>query len=252
MIETKNLTKSYGSLLAVNNLNITVSSSEIYGFLGPNGAGKTTTIKILVGLLKPTSGTALINGIDVMKEPLKTKTLIGYIPDEPLIYPKLTGREFLSFIADIFEIPLNYAKKKIDDLLDLFSLTDRSNTLIETYSHGMKQKLVFSAALLHDPEVLIMDEPTVGLDPQSAKLVKDIMRELTNNGKTIFMSTHILEIAEKMCSRVGIINGGALIAEGTIYELREKTHDKAGDLEELFIELTGGEDTKDLIKSLSS
>jgi len=252
MIETKNLTKSYGSLLAVNNLNITVSSSEIYGFLGPNGAGKTTTIKILVGLLKPTSGTALINGIDVMKEPLKTKTLIGYIPDEPLIYPKLTGREFLSFIADIFEIPLNYAKKKIDDLLDLFSLTDRSNTLIETYSHGMKQKLVFSAALLHDPEVLIMDEPTVGLDPQSAKLVKDIMRELANNGKTIFMSTHILEIAEKMCSRVGIINGGALIAEGTIYELREKTHDKAGDLEELFIELTGGEDTKDLIKSLSS
>lgn len=252
MIETKNLTKSYGSLLAVNNLNITVSSSEIYGFLGPNGAGKTTTIKILVGLLKPTSGTALINGIDVMKEPLKTKTLIGYIPDEPLIYTKLTGREFLSFIADIFEIPLNYAKKKIDDLLDLFSLTDRSNTLIETYSHGMKQKLVFSAALLHDPEVLIMDEPTVGLDPQSAKLVKDIMRELANNGKTIFMSTHILEIAEKMCSRVGIINGGALIAEGTIYELREKTHDKAGDLEELFIELTGGEDTKDLIKSLSS
>jgi ABC-2 type transport system ATP-binding protein len=187
-----------------------------------------------------------------MKEPLKTKTLIGYIPDEPLIYPKLTGREFLSFIADIFEIPFNYAKKKIDDLLDLFSLTDRSNTLIETYSHGMKQKLVFSAALLHDPEVLIMDEPTVGLDPQSAKLVKDIMRELANNGKTIFMSTHILEIAEKMCSRVGIINGGALIAEGTIYELREKTHDKAGDLEELFIELTGGEDTKDLIKSLSS
>ncbi len=252
MIETKNLTKSYGSLLAVNNLNITVSSSEIYGFLGPNGAGKTTTIKILVGLLKPTSGTALINGIDVMKEPLKTKTLIGYIPDEPLIYTKLTGREFLSFIADIFEIPFNYAKKKIDDLLDLFSLTDRSNTLIETYSHGMKQKLVFSAALLHDPEVLIMDEPTVGLDPQSAKLVKDIMRELANNGKTIFMSTHILEIAEKMCSRVGIINGGALIAEGTIYELREKTHDKAGDLEELFIELTGGEDTKDLIKSLSS
>ena len=252
MIETKNLTKSYGSLLAVNNLNITVSSSEIYGFLGPNGAGKTTTIKILVGLLKPTSGTALINGIDVMKEPLKTKTLIGYIPDEPLIYTKLTGREFLSFIADIFEIPLNYAKRKINDLLDLFSLTDRSNTLIETYSHGMKQKLVFSAALLHDPEVLIMDEPTVGLDPQSAKLVKDIMRELANNGKTIFMSTHILEIAEKMCSRVGIINGGALIAEGTIYELREKTHDKAGDLEELFIELTCGEDTKDLIKSLSS
>jgi len=220
--------------------------------LGPNGAGKTTTIKILVSLLKPTSGTALINGIDVMKEPLKTKTLIGYIPDEPLIYTKLTGREFLSFIADIFEIPFNSAKKKIDDLFCLFSLTDRSNTLIETYSHGMKQKLVFSAALLHDPEVLIMDEPTVGLDPQSAKLVKDIMRELANNGKTIFMSTHILEIAEKMCSRVGIINGGALIAEGTIYELREKTHDKAGDLEELFIELTGGEDTKDLIKSLSS
>jgi ABC-2 type transport system ATP-binding protein len=252
MIETKNLTKSYGSLLAVNNLNITVNSSEIYGFLGPNGAGKTTTIKILVSLLKPTSGTALINGIDVIKDPLKTKTLIGYIPDEPLIYPKLTGREFLLFIADIFEIPLNSAKKKIDDLFCLFSLTERSNTLIETYSHGMKQKLVFSAALLHDPEILIMDEPTVGLDPQSAKLVKDIIRELANKGKTIFMSTHILEIAEKMCSRVGIINKGTLIVEGTINDLREKTHDEAGDLEKLFIELTGGEDTKELIKSLSS
>jgi len=220
--------------------------------LGPNGAGKTTTIKILVSLLKPTSGTALINGIDVMKEPLKTKTLIGYIPDESLIYPKLTGREFLLFIADIFEIPFNSAKKKIDDLFCLFSLTERSNTLIETYSHGMKQKLVFSAALLHDPKILIMDEPTVGLDPQSAKLVKDIIRELANKGKTIFMSTHILEIAEKMCSRVGIINKGTSIAEETINDLREKTHDEAGDLEKLFIELTGGEDTKELIKSLSS
>jgi len=220
--------------------------------LGPNGAGKTTTIKILVSLLKPTSGTAFINGIDVIKDPLKTKTLIGYIPDESLIYPKLTGREFLLFIADIFEIPFNSAKKKIDDLFCLFSLTERSNTLIETYSHGMKQKLVFSAALLHDPKILIMDEPTVGLDPQSAKLVKDIIRELANKGKTIFMSTHILEIAEKMCSRVGIINKGTSIAEETINDLREKTHDKAGDLEELFIELTGGEDTKDLIKSLSS
>ena len=220
--------------------------------MGPNGAGKTTTIKILVSLLKPTSGTAFINGIDVMKEPLKTKTLIGYIPDESLIYPKLTGREFLLFIADIFEIPFNSAKKKIDDLFCLFSLTERSNTLIETYSHGMKQKLVFSAALLHDPKILIMDEPTVGLDPQSAKLVKDIIRELANKGKTIFMSTHILEIAEKMCSRVGIINKGTSIAEETINDLREKTHDEAGDLEKLFIELTGGEDTKELIKSLSS
>jgi len=220
--------------------------------LGPNGAGKTTTIKILVSLLKPTSGTAFINGIDVIKDPLKTKTLIGYIPDESLIYPKLTGREFLLFIADIFEIPFNSAKKKIDDLFCLFSLTERSNTLIETYSHGMKQKLVFSAALLHDPKILIMDEPTVGLDPQSAKLVKDIIRELANKGKTIFMSTHILEIAEKMCSRVGIINKGTSIAEETINDLREKTHDEAGDLEKLFIELTGGEDTKELIKSLSS
>lgn len=220
--------------------------------MGPNGAGKTTTIKILVSLLKPTSGTAFINGIDVIKDPLKTKTLIGYIPDESLIYPKLTGREFLLFIADIFEIPFNSAKKKIDDLFCLFSLTERSNTLIETYSHGMKQKLVFSAALLHDPKILIMDEPTVGLDPQSAKLVKDIIRELANKGKTIFMSTHILEIAEKMCSRVGIINKGTSIAEETINDLREKTHDEAGDLEKLFIELTGGEDTKELIKSLSS
>jgi len=250
MIETRGLTKNYGKLLAVNNLSFTVNSGEIYGFLGPNGAGKTTTIKMITGLLKPTRGTALIDGVDILKNPIQAKGHIGLIPDSPMVYPKLTGREFLYFVSDIFEVQKSSAKKKIEELFTLFSLQEKADVLIESYSHGMKQKIVIAAALIHNPSVLIFDEPTVGLDPASAKLVKDLLRALANKGKTIFMSTHILEIAERMCDRVGIIDKGKLIAEGTIQELREKAKDKSANLEDLFLELTGGEDTKDLIKFL--
>jgi ABC-2 type transport system ATP-binding protein len=250
MIETRDLTKNYGPTLAVDKLNLTVNSGEIYGFLGPNGAGKTTTIKMLVGLLKPTSGTAFIDGVDVIKEPIKSKGLVGYIPDSPLVYPKLTGREFLYFVSDIFEVPRSETAEKIEELFKILSLTERADNIIESYSHGMKQKIVIAGALIHNPSVLVLDEPTVGLDPASAKLVKDLLRGLAERGKTIFMSTHILEIAERMCDRIGIINNGKLIAEGTINELREKAKDKTANLEDLFIDLTGGEDTADLIKFL--
>lgn len=250
MIETVNLTKSFGNLLAVNNLNIKVNSGEIYGFLGPNGAGKTTTIGMITGLLKPTSGTALIDGIDILKDPVNAKSRIGLIPDTPNVYKKLTGREFLYFVADIYDVDRKTAKEKMNDLFDMFSLKDKADELIESYSHGMRQKIVIAGALIHNPSILVLDEPTVGLDPKSAKLVKDLLRALAEKGKTIFMSTHILEIAERMCDKVGIVNEGKLIAEGTISELKEKAKDKTANLEDLFLELTGGEDTKDLIKFL--
>ncbi len=250
MIETVNLTKSFGNLLAVSNLNIKVNSGEIYGFLGLNGAGKTTTIGMITGLLKPTSGTALIDGIDILKDPVNAKSRIGLIPDTPNVYKKLTGREFLYFVADIYDVDRKTAKEKMNDLFDMFSLKDKADELIESYSHGMRQKIVIAGALIHNPSILVLDEPTVGLDPKSAKLVKDLLRALAEKGKTIFMSTHILEIAERMCDKVGIVNEGKLIAEGTISELKEKAKDKTANLEDLFLELTGGEDTKDLIKFL--
>jgi ABC-2 type transport system ATP-binding protein len=250
MIETLNLTKNYGNMLAVKNLNIKVNKGEVYGFLGPNGAGKTTTIRMLTGLIKPTKGTVFIDKVDITKEPVKAKSLIGLIPDTPNIYKKLTGREFLYFVSEIYDVPREIAKKKMNDLFNMFSLQSKADELIDSYSHGMQQKIVIAAALIHDPSVLILDEPTVGLDPKSAKLVKDLLRALAKKGKTIFMSTHILEIAERMCDRVGIIDSGKLIAEGTIDELKEKSKDKSTDLEGLFLELTGGEDTRDLIKFL--
>ncbi len=250
MIETVDLTKKYGEFVAVNHLNLHVKSGEIYGFLGPNGAGKTTTIRMLTGLLQPTSGKVFIDGINMEEEPIKAKARIGLIPDTPSVYPKLTGNEFLNFIAAIYEIPPEESVHKVKEILEMLELSHKADELIETYSHGMKQKIVIAAALLHDPSVLILDEPTVGLDPKSAKLIKDLLRVYASRGKTVFMSTHILEIAERMCDRVGIINHGTLIAEGTIEELRRRVGEGEGTLEDLFLKLTGGEDTKDLLKFL--
>ncbi len=250
MIETIDLTKSFGNVLAIDGLNIKVNAGEIYGFLGPNGAGKTTTIRMITGLIKPTKGTAVIDGFDILENPLGAKSCIGLIPDSPTVYKKLTGREFLYFVADIYDVDRKVAKRKMEEIFEMFSLAYKADELIENYSHGMQQKIVIAAALIHDPSVLILDEPTVGLDPKSAKLVKDLLRALADKGKTIFMSTHILEIAEKMCDRVGIINEGKLVAEGTIAELKGKAKDKSANLEDLFLELTGGEDTKDLVRFL--
>lgn len=255
MIKATDLTKKYGQLTAVDGLNLTVNPGEIFGFLGPNGAGKTTTIKMLVGLLAPTSGSAYICGINVAEDPVKAKSMLGYVPDTPDVYEKLTARELLEFVADLRRIDRSKAATKIQELLALFELTDRQDELLGSYSHGMKQKICIACGLLGEPKVLFLDEPTVGLDPRSARLTKDVLRKVADDGGTVFLSTHVLEIAERMCDRVGIIQKGVLIAEGTVDELRRKAVPGAegadASLEDLFLKLTGGEEYRDLIRHLS-
>jgi ABC-2 type transport system ATP-binding protein len=249
-IEAFNLTKKYGNLTAVNNLNLTVNQGEIFGFLGPNGAGKTTTIKLLTGLLKPASGTAKIMGNDIQENPIEAKAVIGLIPDKPQIYEKLTGIEFLRFMGNLFGIRKNNIERKIGELLKLFDLTGKGEELIQGYSHGMKQKIAIAGALIHSPKVLFFDEPTVGLDPKSARIIKDILKFRAKSGDCIFMSTHILEIAESMCDRIGIIQDGELVVVGNMEELRKLSKDDRGNLEEIFLQLTGGDGDIDIIKSL--
>jgi ABC-2 type transport system ATP-binding protein len=249
MIETENLTKRYGDLTAVDNLNLEIPAGELFGFLGPNGAGKTTTIKLLVGLLRPSAGTARIGGHDVQREPLEAKSLVGFVPDQPYLYEKLTGREFLRFMADLYSVDPDRAARRGEDLLHLLDLDDRGDELIESYSHGMRQKTALAGALIHDPKVFFLDEPTVGLDPKSARLIKDTLRQLCDRGVTVFMSTHILEIAERMCDRIGIIQEGNLIASGTIEELRSGVGE--GSLEDIFLELTGGAEYEELARYLA-
>lgn len=252
MISAVGLTKKYGDKLAVDDVNLEVRSGEIFGFLGPNGAGKTTTINMLIGMLMPTSGSVSICGVDVLKNPQEAKSLIGYVPDQPNIYEKLTAWEFLMFVAKIYNTPEEKARKKALSLLEMFGIADRANDLIGSFSHGMKQKVVMSSALVHDPKVVFMDEPTVGLDPKSARLVKDILRELADHGVTVFMTTHILDIAERMCDRVGIIQNGKLLAVGSMDELRSLSSHKDNELslEDLFLELTGAEDEADSLSFL--
>ncbi|GGK02184.1 ABC transporter [Lentibacillus kapialis] len=249
-INLSHLAKSYRKHEAVKDLNLEVNKGELFGFLGPNGAGKTTTIKMLTGLLEPTSGSAQINGIDIWKSPLKAKEKIAYVPDQPNLYPKLTGWDYLEFVASVFRIPNSQFQSKANELLKVFSLTDQANDLIESYSHGMKQKIAICGALMSHPDVLFMDEPTVGLDPKSARTLKNLLRELCDGGMTVFLSTHILEIAEQMCDRVGIIFEGDIIALGTMNELKREDH--AGEsLEDIFLELTGGEDQQAIISEIS-
>lgn len=250
-IKLTNLTKSYKKHQAVNNLNIDIQKGELFGFLGPNGAGKTTTIKMLTGLLEPTSGTAEIYGINIWTDPIKAKQRIAYVPDQPTIYPKLTGWDYLEFVASVFRIPHEKFQSKAKELLHIFDLSDQANDLIESYSHGMKQKIAICGALVHEPDVLFLDEPTVGLDPKSARNLKKLLRELCDNGMTAFISTHILEIAEQMCDRVGIILEGNIIALGTIEELRSKNDKENQSLEDIFIALTGDEEHQALINEIS-
>jgi ABC-2 type transport system ATP-binding protein len=240
MIKLIKITKNYGKLTAVNNVNLEVTPGEIFGFLGPNGAGKTTTIKMIAGLLQPTAGSILINGHDVQKEPLKAKFITGFIPDRPFLYEKLTAAEFMRFVADLYE--MQDSKMRINELLELFGLPDWKNELIENFSHGMKQRLVMASALLHNPKVLVVDEPMVGLDPRGARLVKDIFKDLASRGVTVFMSTHTLEIAEQMCTRVAIINKGDIIAEGSVEDLGRMALMPASHLEPIFLKLTGGDE----------
>lgn len=238
MIEVKNLKKQYGRVLAVDNLTLTILPGEIFGFIGPNGAGKTTTIRIMGGILSPTEGTVMIDGIDLAREPEKAKKRIGFIPDRPFLYDKLTGWEFMRFSAELYGVRDDVFSEKAEALLRMFSLWEWADGLIESYSHGMKQRLIISAAILHDPSVIIVDEPMVGLDPTGIKLVKDILRGKAREGKTIFMSTHSLGVAEDICDRIGIINRGMLIAMGTTKDLRRNAGFAEADLESVFLKLT--------------
>jgi len=249
LIETKNLVKHFGDKIAVNNVSFEVYEGEIFGFLGPNGAGKTTTIKMIVGLLQPTSGTVKVAGYDVQTQPLLAKASNGYVPDTPNLYPKLSGRELLRFVGDLYELDHQRVERRIDELLNLFDLDQAGDDPIDSYSHGMQQKTALAAALMHDPRVLVLDEPTVGLDPRSARMIKDMLRQMANRGAAVFLSTHILEIAERMCDRIGIINNGKLVAVGTMDELRAMQHGETS-LEDIFLSLTGGAEETEIAEVL--
>ena len=237
MINIINLTKDYGTTLAVNNLSLNVSPGEIYGFIGPNGAGKTTTIRMMGGIIAPTSGNVVIGGFDLSKNPVEAKKIIGFVPDRPFLYEKLTGFEFLKFSSDLYGVDSSTFQQKSEALLKQFALWDWANEIIEAYSHGMKQRLIIAAALLHDPKVLIIDEPMVGLDPSAVRMVKDILRELARHNVTIFISTHTLSLAEDICHRIGVIHKGNLLAQGTMAELNETAKTGEAGLEELFLNL---------------
>lgn len=245
MIRIEQLTKFYGSVKALDDLNLEIPAGEFFGFLGPNGAGKTTTIKITVGLLRPTSGRVWVGGdggagVDVMTEPETAKALIGYIPDSPYLYDKLTGYEYVHFVGGLYGIPVKRIDEHIERYFELFSLSHAAHSLVESYSHGMRQKLVMTGALVHDPKVLVVDEPMVGLDPRSSRVVKDLLKQKSREGMTIFLSTHTLDIAEELCDRIGIIQRGKLIVAGAMDELRRLAKDERSDLrlESLFLKLT--------------
>ncbi len=240
MIELQSISKSYGQKKAVESLTLNVGKGEFFGFLGPNGAGKTTTIKIMTGLLRPDSGTARICGIDVARDPRGAKMRTGYIPDAPYLYEKLTGREYIEFTGGLFGMPKEKIQARIEWLFELFGMDGWADRRCEEYSHGMRQKVVFSAAFVHDPEVLIIDEPMVGLDPQSMRLIKDMLTLLARQGTTILVSTHLLSVAEELCDRIGIINNGRLVASGTLAQLRKAAAAEGENLEGLFLHLTGG------------
>jgi ABC-2 type transport system ATP-binding protein len=238
LLNIQGVSKAYnrGSVKAVDNLSLVVKPGEIFGFLGPNGAGKTTTIKMIVGLLNADEGTIEINGFDNRKEALEAKKIMSYVPDNPEVYDRLTGMEYLTFMADIYQVPSPTREERIQYFLDMFELTNAAGDLIKSYSHGMKQKIVLTGALIHNPALLVLDEPMVGLDPRSSHLLKELMREHCDRGNTVFFSTHVLEVAEKLCDRIGIIHKGKLIAIGTLDELRRG--EQAGSLENIFLELT--------------
>lgn len=244
-IRIQHLRKQYGEKVAVKDLTLEVPPGEVFCYLGPNGAGKTSTIKVLTGLLRPTSGTAEIFGNDIQKNPVEAKKLIGYIPDHPYLYEKLTGRDFFYFIADLFGIPRDRAVRQMEEYFDIFELLGNEDQFIENYSHGMRQKLTFAVSLMHHPRVLIVDEPMVGLDPRSARTLKKLLLEKSRKeGLAIFLSTHILSIAEELADRIGVLHRGELIFAGDLTAMRAKAG-HPGTLEEMFLTMTGEELTED-------
>ncbi|QAA30667.1 ABC transporter ATP-binding protein [Clostridium manihotivorum] len=241
MIEIKNVSKSYNKTSnAVDNVDITINDGEIFGFLGPNGAGKTTTIKMITGIISPTQGDIKINGVSITENPLEAKKQFAYVPDSPDMFLRLKGIEYLNFMADVYNVPKNQRQNKIEELAKRFDMQSALSDQLQSYSHGMRQKIVVMGALIHDPEVWILDEPLTGLDPKSAFILKEMMREHTNSGKSVFFSTHVLDVAEKVCDRVAIINKGKILFCGTLAEMKEhfKTNES---LEQMFLEMTENE-----------
>jgi ABC-2 type transport system ATP-binding protein len=252
MITLKQLAKRYGDFTAVAGIDLEVPRGELFGFLGPNGAGKTTTLRMIAGILRPTSGTVEIGGIDIARDPVAAKMKLGFIPDRPFIYEKLTGAEFLTFVAGLYDQEGSHVEHRARELLALFDLEEWRDELVESYSHGMRQKLIISSAFVHRPEVIVVDEPMVGLDPKAARILKDLFREYTNRGHTIMMSTHTLEVAESMCDRIGIIQAGKIRAHGTMADLRKHATDGATGLEDIFLKLTGENAARELVDVLDA
>lgn len=242
MLKISNISKSYGksTVKAVDNLSLTLNKGEIFGFLGPNGAGKTTTIKMIMGILEFNQGSISVCGIDVKKDPIQAKMNLGYVSDSDIVYDKLTGREYINFLGDIYKVDLDTREKRVSELLKIFSLESVFDAPISSYSHGMKQKISIIGALLHNPKLWVLDEPMVGLDPQSAFELKKLMRAHCDAGNTVFFSTHVLEVAEKLCDRVGIIVKGKLVLVGSMEEIKSAKSDAS--LEEIFLSIAGSAD----------
>jgi ABC-2 type transport system ATP-binding protein len=252
MIQLHQLTKKYGSFTAVDSLDLHVPAGQLFGFLGPNGAGKTTTLRMIAGILRPTAGRILIGGIDIVQQPNEAKARLGFIPDRPFIYEKLTGMEFLRFVGGLYGQQGAQLEHRGRELLGLFDLEDWRDELVESYSHGMRQKLIISSAFVHRPDVIVVDEPMVGLDPKAARILKDLFREYTHRGHTIMMSTHTLEVAQAMCDRIAIIRRGRIAAAGTIDELRRHAESGTDGLEDIFLRLTGETAARDLVEVLDA
>ena len=252
LLSLTRLTKRFDQFTAVNEITLDVMEGEIFGFLGPNGAGKTTTIKMIAGLLKPSSGSLSICGHDIDRESTRCRQITGYIPDRPYLYEKLTGREYLNFIASLYSgvIPDTAWQDDAHEYLNYFDIYDWQNNLIESYSHGMRQKLIITSILMLDQPFIVVDEPMVGLDPKSARIVKELFRKKANEGKTIFLSTHSMEIAEELCDRISIISGGNIIATGTVEALRDEADHRSSSLEDLFLRLTGAFELQGVIAAL--
>jgi len=252
MLTVKELSKRFAEYQAVDSISLEVKKGEIFGFLGPNGAGKTTTIKMLAGLLKPDEGLITINGFDLAKMPEECKRLTGYIPDRPFLYEKLTGMEFLGFIAGLYGKENERVEQKAQKLLDLFDLAVWQDFLIESYSHGMRQKLIITAAFMLEPPLIIVDEPMVGLDPKSARIVKELFKEHADQGGAVFLSTHSMEVAEELCNRISIIVEGRLIASGSLVAIRQQAESDGSSLEDIFLQLTGSFELQEVIKAIRS
>lgn len=250
ILELRGVVKKYGTFAAVKGLDLTVRRGEIFGFLGPNGAGKTTTIRMVAGILRPSAGSIHIDGTDLALHPGEAKRRIGYIPDRPFLYEKLSGAEFLRFTAGLWGLDGSEVEARAERFLRLFALYDWKDELIESYSHGMRQKLLISSAFIHEPKVIVVDEPMVGLDPRSARLLKDLLRSFVDLGGTVFLTTHTLEVAQAVCDRIAIILGGEIVTMGTMEELRAQADAGEAQLEEIFLKVTGGEEMADLVRSL--